>query len=292
MSKKNQLGFTFIEIVIAFILIGILAGIAAAKYFDMSESSGASVCSNNRNSVIRTLMYQATVSKALNSTDVTKSAKDDALKAIGATVQTSGSVYTGLCPVSKDNIYTVTTVTPSGETVPAITVTCAAHGFTRVGTDFLSYLGDPETLNAILTIVTEFAGAKIDSGATAVSDVCNTALILAKMEAQLGFTMADVGAATWQYLASGVFSWTNVDISGMDVGTSFPVICYDGESYSVCMTTVKKGTTATGGNVTYNIIGSFTALPSGTTSTNLSFEDAMQLLKDTQQLLKDTQAGM
>lgn len=48
-------GFTFVEVVMVLVLLGILAAVAVPKYFDIQEQAAATKCAYHRSLVIKTL---------------------------------------------------------------------------------------------------------------------------------------------------------------------------------------------------------------------------------------------
>ena len=48
---KNQSGFTFIELIMVIVMIGLLATVAVAKFVDLSDSSGAAKCKASQSAV-------------------------------------------------------------------------------------------------------------------------------------------------------------------------------------------------------------------------------------------------
>ena len=137
-------------------------------------------------------------------------------------------------------------------------------------------------MNMVLTTMKELSGNKVDSGALEFGD-SNTAKIVKTLK-DAGIDLNLMGASTWQYdKVNDMLYWNGLDISGLSIGTEFPVMRYNGKTgtYTVWIAKVAEETTATGTHP-YNIIGSMTGYEPSIKQTKdqQTYDNMLELYQD------------
>ncbi len=105
-ESKDAAGYTMIELVMGFILIGILGAVAVPKYFDMQEQAAAKKCKYNQ-SVLLTDMQNRDAIERLESGrgyDIVaaRAMADKVLEELGGEGCKSGAKCPKLCPMQTD----------------------------------------------------------------------------------------------------------------------------------------------------------------------------------------------
>ncbi len=98
-KSKDAAGFTMIELVLGFILIGILGAVAVPKYFDMQEQAAARKCKYNQSVLLTDMMNRDAVARVESSGGLDQTAAE----AMAAQVMRDqgceiGEACSSLCP--------------------------------------------------------------------------------------------------------------------------------------------------------------------------------------------------
>ncbi len=138
-GKLGQAGFTLLEIVTALILLGILAAVAVAKYFDMQEEAARIKCQHSRGVLIEQLHTVFAVSKLEDNDNFSSQTNidrtiDEVMASVGGAGCKNGGACPNLCPKhvagSDDINYVVNGGVANGTAEFKVTCSDPSHGST------------------------------------------------------------------------------------------------------------------------------------------------------------------
>lgn len=136
LPRSRQNGFTLIEIVMVLMLTGIIGAVALSKYFDLQHEATERMCSNNRNTVLRSLFYHFANAR-LSGIDSFESTIDATLETVVRDASkgacTNGGNCPALCPAQEKAGGTFTVRYATGSAGASYQVSCSIHGTLNAG---------------------------------------------------------------------------------------------------------------------------------------------------------------
>ena len=181
-AASQNAGFTMIEIVMALILLGILGGVALAKYFDLQEQAAAKKCQYHRSLIVKTLYQRWALEKIDGTGALFGSDLDSTINAVmtelGGDGCTNSTACEKLCASGGEIL--VTHSEASDDSGVSFAVKCSVHGgdviTTPVDADkatvFQNWLGDyyekeinKGSLSSLDKFFTKYTNGVIDSEA-------------------------------------------------------------------------------------------------------------------------------
>lgn len=202
MSVKEKRGFTLIELIVVIAVLAILAAIAIPQYVGLKDSSKASVCQANRDTVLRLYLAYTAAGQTAD---------------LNTIIQQDGLTAKDLCP--SGGTYSLEQDADGNVTG----IKCSKHGASEKSG---IYYDPTQAFIKALSGVTIKNGKRIDSASP--TGVNTTAVKTALKNA--GVDLDKIGIKGWAILNSSQgkqIIWTDQDIAGMKSGTACPAICYD-----------------------------------------------------------------
>lgn len=252
MAKLKQLaqkkGFTLVELLVVLAILAILVAVAVPVYMNMTESSKKTICSYHIAEADRLYLVYRVMS---DSDTPLESMERVLLESFHATKQANGH-FTGVCPSGGE--YEIT------EKDGVARITCLKHNISGGGGSFTSFdgidmllnlkditldaNGATKTYSSILDYLeTRYKGgdASIDSEADHLGDLT----VAKQIENALSdaYPSIDFKTNSWRIYYNGAskiytITWSDRDISKLEIGTPITVTQYDQVSNSYRATTL------------------------------------------------------
>lgn len=253
---RSPNGFTLIEIVMVLVLLGILAAVAAPKFFDYQEAaeqkaaalSVAEAQARLEAVFSQKLLESSSCSKALEEAAVINTLSDDGSGAFGDFLFAEGSRTLERLNIDVKKNGSETVVLSGYLTLPLCGELAEYLKNTMFDANFLDQV--PAAMASSGVNTWQFNSTFTQNTIPAIKQ---------DFQDRSGKSFEELGAQTWAYSSKdrnnpgqgGFFFWTDKAISTNDIDKSIPVIVYDTvkKTYTVAMAKVEQDRTSTGSAV-------------------------------------------
>jgi prepilin-type N-terminal cleavage/methylation domain-containing protein len=279
-SKRNSYGFTLVEMIVVLVIAGILLAILVPGMLQwITKAKNEAAFQECRQSVVAVHTYA--IEKYAADKEVVLT--DDKAEILKLAKAPEGADITLLL---MDNTAVQVSVMMY-KTASGVSVKYQDGSYTVDSAN----LGDVPVRDAVLKNMDKTlkdhagTGDQLDSGAVAVSDICNSAYLAKDLEKN-GLILSQLNAKSWHYSGnSHLFYWTSQDITLYKNGVRVPAICYNvaKKTYTVQIMTISDGNTATGNGKKYRILSSPAQYkPDSGDTSDTSYAGALKLLAQAQ----------
>ncbi|NLD19867.1 MAG: prepilin-type N-terminal cleavage/methylation domain-containing protein [Clostridiales bacterium] len=261
--RKQNNGFTLIELMIVVAIIAILVVISIPIFTGKLAEARAATCDANRRSLKAELSSSYMSGEIFNEGLISS-----------ATLQRDYGKnfdFDTFCP--EDGIITATFDGSS------FSVYCSKHSNNS--------FGNKGVIMSLKDILSKYTVSKMDSGAEGVDDAY-TNEFLKELKAA-GIDLKKMGAQSWRYnKKDDMLYWSTVDIKDKAVGEAVPTLRYNFNTgtYTVWISKIGKDSVTNGGTE-YNVLSGFSGYAPSTNNDKIqSYETALELYNQAVQKYK------